>query len=871
MATATETNNPFEFKLSREKHNVLNRRDKNARGKPGVSRSKALQKRKRTLLEEYRTRNKANEFVDRRLGEGDADMSLEDKMMARFAAERKSHHDKANIYNLNDEEELTHFGQSLAQIEKFEDPRSDDEDDEDKLGARFVKAAHFGGGFLTKRDEDQGGEREKSRQDMIDEMIAKSKQRKVRTIWFSWRDPRVSLLFSSSRRLSLQHERQSEREATDEMTEKVDAEWSNVRSLLSAFVKSDAEEGRNKSVDDYDVVVRELKFDIRAKPTDRLKTPEEIAMDEKEKLEKLETDRLLRMRGVRVDDEEEGHDCSMARTSSDHKSADDLDDEVISNKYSRRSHLTHKDGETAHDDPDVGSNLQKKVSFKDAASDDEEIGEDDDREESEESEADSYADILSESEDDSSVEANGNDEDEEPDSKVEKEHEIGTESTRMELPYTFAVPSTYEEFLDLIEGHSKADRMVILERMIKCNHPCLADGNVSKLEVLLDLLLQWTDDLTSVDEPLVDVVDGLVPVLFDLVQFSPQNAARTILEAVLKKQKQFRHDFDTSVCSTLILLKLVAILFPASDFSHEVVTPTFLFMGQILTQSAISSGRDVAVGLFVCNLFLECVSLSKRFVPEAVNFLTGCFLSAMTVDDEDDRHRLPYVHPFKPVGPSSDLLRVHGHCKEIECLPLSIRRVQRERDCGGDNFRISALHLCIDLLRRFAELYVGLPTFPITFDPIVVHNGRLPFDRLPDQIKEKAESLVGFIEQRRTSSAADFPLVTMVRERKKPKPMKLLDPIVEDRFDGRRRRNGDPAVLERQRFEHRYKREMKGAIREIRRDNKFLAGQQFVEQRERDFERKRKLRDIYRDLATQEGFCKTIDRNKKKMMMKGGK
>jgi nucleolar protein 14 len=40
--------------------------------------------------------------------------------------------------------------------------------------------------------------------------------------------------------------------------------------------------------DDYDQAVREFKFDKRSQPTDRTKTEEEIALEEKEKLEKLE-------------------------------------------------------------------------------------------------------------------------------------------------------------------------------------------------------------------------------------------------------------------------------------------------------------------------------------------------------------------------------------------------------------------------------------------------------------------------------------------------------------------------------------------------------------------------------------------------------
>ena len=45
------------------------------------------------------------------------------------------------------------------------------------------------------------------------------------------------------------------------------------------------------------------------------------------------------------------------------------------------------------------------------------------------------------------------------------------------------------------------------------------------------------------------------------------------------------------------------------------------------------------------------------------------------------------------------------------------------------------------------------------------------------------------------------------------------------RFDGRKKRSGSKEQLEKQRLVHRHKREMKGAIREIRKDAQFLAKQ----------------------------------------------
>lgn len=109
--------NPFEVHRNREKFDVLNRQTTHSQGKPLVSRQLALEKRKQTIGVEYKLKNKANVFQDNR--------------KANFVNEPKQ-----SIYNLNDSEVLTHRGQTLAQIERFDDipPEEDDmSDDEARL------------------------------------------------------------------------------------------------------------------------------------------------------------------------------------------------------------------------------------------------------------------------------------------------------------------------------------------------------------------------------------------------------------------------------------------------------------------------------------------------------------------------------------------------------------------------------------------------------------------------------------------------------------------------------------------------------------------------------------------------------------------
>ena len=57
-----------------------------------------------------------------------------------------------------------------------------------------------------------------------------------------------------------------------------------------------------------------------------------------------------------------------------------------------------------------------------------------------------------------------------------------------------------------------------------------------------------------------------------------------------------------------------------------------------------------------------------------------------------------------------------------------------------------------------------------------------------------------------------------------------VDNVSSVSFEGKKKRVGSKEKQERDKLQHKLKREMKGAIREIRKDNSFLARQQLKEQ-----------------------------------------
>uniref|UniRef100_A0A8C9WAP1 NOP14 nucleolar protein homolog (yeast) n=1 Tax=Scleropages formosus TaxID=113540 RepID=A0A8C9WAP1_SCLFO len=825
------SNNPFEVKINRKKFDVLGQKTKHDVGLPGVSRSKAIKKRKETLLKEYKLKDKSNKFVDRRIGEYDSQMDPEDKILKRFALERQRTQGKRSIYNLNEDEELTHFGQSLADIEKLNDVVDSDSDSEERgLLSAELTASHFGGGggLLRKKapgeSGDEGSQKPKSRQELIEELILKSKQEK--------------------------RERQTQKEESQELTEKLDQDWKSIQGLLAHKTpKAERKELEEKpKPDEYDMTVRELAFEMKAQPSERMKTQEELAREERDRLQKLEADRQRRMQG---DTEED------STTKQTYLSADDLNDGFLLNKDDQRM-LSYHDGKW---------NLEDEVEKEeeDAEGDDEgddKEEEDDDGDDNSGEEAEEEEDIDGESghsdlESDKDSEQEGGDEEgpageeapTKPCSSLSEEEKLALqEAARAELPYTFVAPESYSELKSLLHGHTTEEQCLIVDRIQKCNHPSLGMGNKLKLQKLFDFLLEYVGELATRCPPELSTVNKLVPQLYALCQLFP-NAACKAMQTLLSDSA---HDMAETLevkgrtalpgLDMLIYLKITALLFPTSDFRHPVTTPAMVYISQLLTKSHVSSLEEVTSGLALCCLTVEYVTLSQRFVPELINFLLGILHLAVP-----NKRSIGYclVPPFRLSGKNCNLLVVqnmaHTESWSRKRLPLSgVQGLKLKDELEKDHYRLSSLTTCLDLVKRCTLLYKSLPSFSHIFQSIRI----LLAKHLPIEVP----------------SVLQPPLVFSKR---KPIPLKLFTPKIVEVLDYGKKRGSSKQERERERLKHKYKREFKGALREIRKDTKFLATEKLTEVMERDAERKRKVKELFGSLATQEGEWKALKRRKK--------
>lgn len=79
-------------------------------------------------------------------------------MLERFTRERQRE-SKGTLFNLEEEDELTHYGQSLSKLDDFDNVGlglDDDDEDAGQIDSRTVQKVHFGG-FDSDEEEDEDG------------------------------------------------------------------------------------------------------------------------------------------------------------------------------------------------------------------------------------------------------------------------------------------------------------------------------------------------------------------------------------------------------------------------------------------------------------------------------------------------------------------------------------------------------------------------------------------------------------------------------------------------------------------------------------------------------------------------------------------
>lgn len=170
--------------------------------------------------------------------------------------------------------------------------------------------------------------------------------------------------------------------------------------------------------------------------------------------------------------------------------------------------------------------------------------------------------------------------------------------------------------------------------------------------------------------------------------------------------------------SELTLLRIIGSTWPTSDLNHAVVSPTRVLMGAYLGLGRVRSLTDIASGLFLCTLFLQFEELSKRLVPEAVNFAINSVLH-LAPNGYEDIAALPGVFPAPDFR--SELCRglFLDFKKAKKVIPKANLVALLTPETPTEEGKAQLLALAVDLLGRFADMYKGLEGFIELYEPVL--------------------------------------------------------------------------------------------------------------------------------------------------------
>ncbi|KAG9773385.1 hypothetical protein KCU88_g5820, partial [Aureobasidium melanogenum] len=866
--------NPFEVKAParREKFEVATnaKNSKPAVGRPGVTRGLGEERRRETLLKEIQSRNKVGGLLDRRFGENDPTMTPEERAAERFARQNERKLKKTSMFNLEDDSEdelaLTHGGRTLFDVgdrnpkDDFEEDDIADEDEEDfeAHDDRPRKRLRIDG-----EPEDEAGDniipqRKKTKNEVMKEIIAKSKMYKAERQAARADDDDLRLELDKGMHEFYEAMKASKLPPPGEKPQPPTTEKNNDPHMDPARAAMLAGKSREAAEKEFEANLRQLRLEARSKPSVRTKTEEEKAAEEAARLEELERNRIRRMKGEVESSEDEADDAEPG-PDEDVDVEEDDDAEAF--------------GLSAPAPPPP----QKKEL--DVEDEDEFLLEDD------LIASDSEADMASEqgSEDSSADEDESDDDGDDdfinglvlPEGTKPTSHSKTSAKTANgdNLAYTFPCPQTHDEFLEVVKDTKLTDLPTVVQRIRALYHKGLAQGNQEKLDAFAGVLAQHVAYLadSESDVPFA-VLESLLRHLHSMAKASPEvvgTAFRQHLQVIADERPLHLTAGD------LIMLTGVSTIFPTSDHFHTVVTPAMLTIGRYLGQSSPQSLHDLGVGAYCSSLALQYQQVAQRYVPEVIVYITNALaiLSPVALPDNDqDGHGQPWNFPIRlPAKP----LRISqsSSVKEVH-VPEKLAFSDLVMDKNPDH-TVHALVLLkgfVRLAAQASQLWKQKTAFPEMVDPLLRVLRHIAANQ--SSAKFLPKSIIAFVSDtvqtleglQKASLDARRPLLL---HNHRPLAIKTSIPAFIENYNPDRHYDPDRQRAEISKLKAEYKKERKGAMRELRKDANFMAREQLREKKEKDEAYDKKFKRLVAEIQGEEGREKK-EYEKEKRKRKGG-
>lgn len=869
LATLREQSNPFEVKLPSKgpKHHFATaQKPKSAiLSKPGVAKGRAEELRRQKLLPELQSRGRNGEFVDRRFGENDPTMSVEDRGLERFMKEKQRAGKRHSMFDLEGDGEddddglLTHGGQALSfakdlAVEDFQESVSGDSDDDadDQATRRAEKRRK-----LLERvqdldvDMEQSNDsgRPKTKNEVMREVMAKSKLHK--------------------------YERQQAKEDDDELRERLDAEMKDLFALMrksgpqtkssTAWEKGTATgankeptmnperaalldgKDRQQADKEWDIELKRLAQDARGMPTSRTKTEEEKAEEAATRLREREEARKRRQEGG------EDSDVDGPKQAGDEFGELDEDEDEFGLGQGLVAQSRQDLDLDVEDEDDfvLDNDLIASGSEPDESSDedsDEDLS-DSDRGLGETSATDDDADFVSgllgaedQGRDNLTLTISGSD----------------AAQAKKGLSFTYACPESHQEFLTITKDVRGSELITVIQRIRTLYHPKLDSKNKIKLALFAEVLVEHLVYLPQQPErPSFAVLEQLIRHIHSLAKLFPAEVGNAFRKHIIliREQRQL-----SPTASDLVLFTAIGEIFSTSDQFHQVVTPTMLDMACYLGQSTPKTLGDIAKGAYICTQFLSYQKLSKRVVPEVLNYVATALGTLAPTRLQASLGQVPVRESeagFRISSSDATKRQISFSDVDFDASPSSKE---------GEDLKHALMDVFLQLAAHMAELWIGKSAYIELMSPLSMIVTHLLSKKCSQNLTSATKALA-----KSTNTRINILLAQARPERKplamhnhRPLPIKTSIPKFEEGYRPDKHYDPDRERAEMAKLKKEHKRERKGALRELRKDAHFIARESLRQKKVADAEYEKKYKRLVAEIQGEEAHeAKAYEKEKK--------
>ena len=793
--------------------------------------------------------------MDRRFGENDLTMTPEEKALERFVKEKQRTSKKGSLFDLEDAEEdeqLTHFGESLS----FDRPGGPDDfheadlghNDDDQINGHTEESPRKRRRLSDTDSSEEDSvkedgvplERRKTKKEVMEEVIAKSKLHK--------------------------YERQQAKEDDDDLRAELDKGLPDLFALMQGHPQPPAApstqtfdmnpdrmallngKSRTQADREYDERLRQMAMDQRAKPTVRTLTSEEKLQQEAQRLEELEGKRLRRMMGEPDDSEPDSKDIIKEVPGEEdfykiEENAFGLGPGLLEQ---HQNHVNFED----EDDFIIEDDLMASGSDVDLSDDNEP-----DESEGESSDEQEFVQGLL-SKKDAGREDLGFPQGQNGVSKAN--------GAADDLAYTYKCPENHGEFLTITASIAVQDLPTVVQRIRALYHPKLASENKAKLGIFATILVDHISHLAcQPDHPPFVVLEALIRHIHSLAKTFPEEIGR----AFRTRLRSFDEDRPTTPTpGDLIILTGIASIFPTSDHFHQVVTPAMLCMTRYLGQKVPQTLEDLAIGSYISTLCLRYQRLSKRYVPEVVSYVLNAVWALCPVKPKHLPGLFPHHSP-------PDSLRIRSTSEAIEKGRLlsfwDVVRAPEPTEANNQRIKIALIETHIAMIETMADLWADKSAFCEIFATIY---SALRFlqtsSKLNDKTKEEIRTVANKVHGQLLRSLSARQTLRLHKHR--PLAIKTSVPKFEESYNPDKHYDPDRDRAEMSKLKAEHKRERKGALRELRKDANFIARESLKEKKERDSAYEKKYKRLVAEIQGEEGR-ESNNYNREKRMRKGRK